>query len=557
MSRPTVIYNCQALYVGPAPETGNNFIHYSGGQPTNVYDPPLSLNLLRSIDRIQSVSYSIDVPHTNVAQINKRGLVDRPIVNYPTVNLNFDYLLCGTKNESRLGFNVNYPVFTFPNNGSAYYPNNLDVSLLSGFFNTKKEDYTKRIWQDYAVNQYRDCRNIYLAVNPSGNDIDKSYFKEDFTQADLYQGVDENAPSYHVISFGNCYLNSYSTEGSVGNFPKASVSYSAYNINFDMSGSGFQSPDINTKDGSLYNDSQVIIPRVLAEEGYPALEPGDITLTTDSFSGLGVDFDSLHIQSYEIQIDLNREPLNNLGYRFPVGNQPTSPVFATLNINGIVDDATSGSLVDLIELNSGYDFTIKVDPTSCTGSTAAPINAGAIPIERGDEALRYSFVGAKLDSFNSDTSIGSNKTFGASFSVEIDPDDRTNGFFISGVLGAEKLEDFILLSEVSSEETCIINNVGGYSNGANTINVEPLEMAISSLNTSFKFGNRGEDASFTPTEDAQKGATSLYSFFGLVGNVEDGATGIDYEKIKGGTDDNFYLQQENDNLITTNLIPHC
>ena len=58
-----------------------------------------------------------------------------------------------------------------------------------------------------------------------------------------------------------------------------------------MSGSGFQSPDINTKDGSLYNDSQVIIPRVLAEEGYPALEPGDITLTTDSFSGLGVDFD--------------------------------------------------------------------------------------------------------------------------------------------------------------------------------------------------------------------------------------------------------------------------
>ena len=264
----------------------------------------------------------------------------------------------------------------------------------------------------------------------------------------------------------------------------------------------------------------------------------------------------MHIQSYEIQIDLNREPLNNLGYRFPVGNQPTSPVFATLNINGIVDDATSGSLVDLIELNSGYDFTIKVDPTSCTGSTAAPINAGAIPIERGDEALRYSFVGAKLDSFNSDTSIGSNKTFGASFSVEIDPDDRTNGFFISGVLGAEKLEDFILLSETSSEHTCIINNAGGYNNGATTINVEPLETAIPAM-TVLKFGNRGEHAGFTPTSNVQRGATSMYSFFGLVGNVGDGATGIDYSAIKGGADDNFYLQQENDNLITTNLIPHC
>ena len=35
--------------------------------------------------------------------------------------------------------------------------------------------------------------------------------------------------------------------------------------------------------------------------------------------------------------------------------------------------------------------------------------------------------------------------FNASFSVEINPDDQTNGFFISGVLGAEKIEDFILL----------------------------------------------------------------------------------------------------------------
>ena len=82
-------------------------------------------------------------------------------------------------------------------------------------------------------------------------------------------------------------------------------------------------------------------------------------------------------------------------------------------------------------------------------------------------------------------------------------------------------------------------------------------MAISSLNTTFKFGNRGENAAFTPTQNAQIGATSLYSFFGLVGNVGDGATGIDYGKIKAGADDNFYLQQENDNLITTNLIPHC
>ena len=51
----------------------------------------------------------------------------------------------------------------------------------------------------------------------------------------------------------------------------------------------------------------------------------------------------------------------------------------------------------------------------------------------------------KLESFNYETSIGDNKTFNASFTVEINPDDQTKGLFISGVLGMEKVEDFILL----------------------------------------------------------------------------------------------------------------
>jgi len=446
MAQQRVIYNCQALYVGPAPESGYNFVPYTGGNPTNddsnIYQ---KLNLLHSIDRIQSVSYSIDAPHTNINQINKRGMIAREIINYPTVDLNFNYLLCGTKNEARLGLNVNYPRFQYPLEGAPYYEDNLNVSLLSGFFEKNKNRKLKSPTQDFAVNQYRDCRNIYVAVNQEGRDMDQSYFKENFTEADLYQGIDPNAPDYHIISFGNCYLNSYSTNGAVGSFASASASYTAYNIGFDMSGSGFMAPDIETKSGTLRNDSKVSIPRVLAQEGYSALKAGDIKITTDSFSGLGVDFDKLHLQSYSIEVNLNKQPLENMGYKFPVDNRPTCPVFASLELNGIVESGNSGSLVDLVSINSGYDFTIKVDPTSCTGNTTAPVNAGAIPINRNDEALRYSFVGAKLENFGYDTAIGNNKVFSASFNVEIDPDDRSKGFFISGVLGAEKVEDFILL----------------------------------------------------------------------------------------------------------------
>ena len=83
MPKPNVIYNCQGLFVGPAPETGYNFVHYTGGAPTNDHsDLYQKVNLLHPIDRVQSVSYSINVPHTNVTQLNQRGLVDRPIINF-------------------------------------------------------------------------------------------------------------------------------------------------------------------------------------------------------------------------------------------------------------------------------------------------------------------------------------------------------------------------------------------------------------------------------------------------------------------------------------------
>jgi len=324
------------------------------------------------------------------------------------------------------------------------------VSLLSGFFQENKNASEKRVWQDFGVNKYKDCRNIYVAVNQNSKDINKFYFKEDFLTPDTYQSVDPSAPDYHVISFGNCYLNSYRTQAGIGRFPSASVSYTAYNTSFDMSGSGFQAPGIETKSGQVSPVKDVIIPRVLSEEGYAALEPGDITLATDSFSGLGVDFNKLHIQSYEISIDLTREPLNNLGYKFPVDNKVTSPIFANLSLNGLIESGSSGSLVDLVDINSGYDFTIKVDPSSCAKRVTPPINAGTIPINTEKEALRYTFLQAKLDDFSYDTSIGQNKTFSASFSVELYPTaDSAAGFseglFISGVLGAEKVEDFVLL----------------------------------------------------------------------------------------------------------------
>ena len=69
------------------------FFNYNGGPAVND-DSSLvqKINRLNPIDRLQSVSYSINVPHTDVTQLNQRRVVDRPIINYPTVDLSFDYL---------------------------------------------------------------------------------------------------------------------------------------------------------------------------------------------------------------------------------------------------------------------------------------------------------------------------------------------------------------------------------------------------------------------------------------------------------------------------------
>ena len=93
MARPNVIYNCQALFVGPAPESGYNYFDYNGGAATNDHSNLVQkINRLNPIDRVQSVTYQINIPHEDILQLNQRGIVDRPIINYPTVDLSFNYL---------------------------------------------------------------------------------------------------------------------------------------------------------------------------------------------------------------------------------------------------------------------------------------------------------------------------------------------------------------------------------------------------------------------------------------------------------------------------------
>ena len=448
MSR--VLYNVEGLFVGPS---GHNFLSYFGGAPHDDYSNPLiTHNLIKQIDRVQSLSYDISIPHTQINQLNTRSVLGRPIINPPEVNFSFRYLVSDLSNESKLGLYVNYPQFEEPFDGSPFFANNTGHTLLSGFVD--EEEHQDFYYQEgtydpfFPARTYRDKKNFYLAVRGDLEDIFTGERLENLTSRDPQEVTDPNATGYNVISFGRCYMTSYSTEAAVGTFPTVDVTYVGENIMFETSGSGFMSPTIEPKNGDQFPDMHCVIPKRIERNPISVVRPGDINFTVDSFSGMGIDFDNLHLESYVISFDVPRDTEKSLGYKFPISRKVNFTAPVTIDINGIVEKMSSGSLIDLVNVNQDYNFTITLDmPGICReANTGEPVHPGVVPLEtRTDELIRYSFNGAKLDKFSYDTSIGENKVFSASFSTEIDPDDLSKGLFMSGFLSDRKLEEYHLL----------------------------------------------------------------------------------------------------------------
>ena len=448
MSR--VLYNVEGLFVGPS---GHNFLSYFGGAPHDDYSNPLiTHNLIKQIDRVQSLSYDISIPHTQINQLNTRSVLGRPIINPPEVNFSFRYLVSDLSNESKLGLYVNYPQFEEPFSGAPFFANNTGHTLLSGFVD--EEEHQDFYYQEgtydpfFPARTYRDKKNFYLAVRGDLEDIFTGERLENLTSRDPQEVTDPNATGYNVISFGRCYMTSYSTEAAVGTFPTVDVTYVGENIMFETSGSGFMSPTIEPKNGNQFSDMHCVIPKRIERNPISVVRPGDINFAVDSFSGMGIDFDNLHLESYVISFDVPRDTEKSLGYKFPISRKVNFTAPVTIDINGIVEKMSSGSLIDLVNVNQDYNFTITLDmPGICKEpNTGEPVHPGVVPLEtRTDELIRYSFNGAKLDKFSYDTSIGENKVFSASFSTEIDPDDLSKGLFMSGFLSDRKLEEYHLL----------------------------------------------------------------------------------------------------------------
>lgn len=166
MARNQIIYNVEDVFIGPCPASGYHFINYSGKLNNTYHDIPQEYelyqryspnpavihrlnpidknenifprnhNLLKRLDRIQNISYEINSTRTIVNHIGKAASIDRIHLTKPQINLNFSYILSSLRNESRMGFNVNYPRLEYPYTGDKYFyrtDNNDPLFLFSGF----------------------------------------------------------------------------------------------------------------------------------------------------------------------------------------------------------------------------------------------------------------------------------------------------------------------------------------------------------------------------------------------------------------------------------------
>lgn len=441
MSRVQIHYGNAALFVGPAPGSGNHFLTYSGQLSNEFRHSPQIRNLVADITRVQSLSYDFNVPRQHLVHLGGKSTFSKPIIEHPTIDIGFDYILMGVKNEARLGLTVNYAHFERSLSGTPHFTNNTGVDLLSGM---TSRDQTQPTGDPFWPLPQREPKNLFLAISKSGEMIETSPFV--WKTGDTSEKIDFNVRDYDVAAFGNCYMTSYAARGSVGSPPMASVRFLAENVNFHSSGSGAWTPAVSPIDRKPISGKYFRIPSYYPDEGPSVLKPGDmavdITVIKSNVTGVGfdVDFRDMWLDSFSLGMQLDREPLRSLGFKIPYDRPINYPVFASLDFRAIVNEHQTGTLLNLINHDLDYFLSLRLKNPNCPGEVL-----DVPPYKANAEAVRYDFVKAKLAGVSWSDSIGGRKRGDFSFVTELTPDDFSKGgFFISGLLNIDKVEDYLV-----------------------------------------------------------------------------------------------------------------
>lgn len=312
MPRNRVIYQTEAVYVGPTPSTGAFFSSGNSG-----------VNNIVQLHRIQQANYSFNLPLTDVNQYGQLAAIDRINLDPPTVSLDFKYILTNALNESRLGFTVD---------GSP--------SAISGILNGTSDD-----------------KCYFIATVPDGNDA------AGFSPAS----------QVGAIAIGNGFISNYTIDAAVGAFPTASVKVDGLNIAVYTGAVLQPSPAVSPSDGSLITGYNFTLPQAVSglSTQVSALRPGDITFSFGN-GALGVNASDLKVQKFSLSFDLTREDLKKIGTRFAFAKLIKFPATAKVSIDAFVGDLATGNLSTLLCTPNPVDISATLNLPACPGVQSTP-----------------------------------------------------------------------------------------------------------------------------------------------------------------------------------------
>ena len=343
---------------GSASDSTSNASGFTGYLPVT--------NRVKQLMRVQSANYGFDIGRTDVNQFGNLAAIDRIILEQPTVNLDFTYLLTSGENEKKLGFGL----------GTTSAVGN----FLSGI---------------------GDARNYWVYVASEGNDAN-----------DANSTIHGQAKS---IGIGNGFLTSYTAEGSVGDFPTASLNAEALNMRFFAKNSG-DIPAVEPVNGTNYSGSFQLPTPTKYNTGsaeISALRPGDVSMTIAGTKGVLVS--DLKLQNFSFNFDMAREPLNKLGSKFAFSREISFPVTATCSVDAILGELEAGNLADVVSDDSAeHNVIVNINQPGTT-----------------KRAIKYTLKGCKLESQSFTSSIGDNKAVSMEWAAQVGgPQDTTHGIKI-------------------------------------------------------------------------------------------------------------------------------
>jgi hypothetical protein len=371
MARNRVIYQSEGLFTSSG--------IYATGTGAHV-----------QLKRVQSANYSFEITRQDVNQFGQLARIDALVLQSPTVSLDMSYYLADGFNERALGFAVQADT------------TGANVNFASGQMTSS------------------EGRNFYIVTSAEGVDLNF----DTGVGATAANGLSGKG----VIGIGNGFVTDYTLNAAVGDLPTVSVSveglgFNAATYSAESGVTGVPSPAINPESGAALA-YKVQLPPPGTGDGVTALRPGDITLDFGSFatgtggtptsnlSGVG----SINIQSVSLSLPMSRTPIERLGSRFAFARVTDFPVTATMSVNALVNEVQARNLANMIDDGNERTITLSIKKPGTN-----------------EDAIRYSFRAARLDSESYSSDIGSNKSVDITFSTQIGgPNDSVHGVFVSG-----------------------------------------------------------------------------------------------------------------------------